>query len=198
MKMRLKYLTGNFKYQEPMSGQWFFVTRYDLLLKKLYRMYQQNGWPVGLSFEQEIEQQLCQNHPELCESDSPKLRRRRRLTWGDLMRGTRVLLSFKLAGSPIVEPEEADRRAALCAKCPANCQFDKPCGGICGELADMVRAAVGSRRTKSHDQLKACGICHCLLEAAVQIPLEHQCKGVTPEMKTDFAELGENCWKQCL
>lgn len=182
---------------DPMSQKWVRAPAYPQLMDKLYAMYRQNGWPIGLGFEQQVEQQLCERHPLECEPDSPKLRRRRRLTWGDLMRGTEVLLSYVAAGSPVVEVAEAERRAAICAGCPANTSFDKPCGGLCQRLVDMVRSAVGNRRTSHHDQLKACGVCHCLLEAAVQMPLEHQCKGVTEEMKVEFAEYSA-CWKKCV
>ena len=200
-KLRLKHYQipagGMWHYPEPHSGKIISTVTYDNLLRILYELYRKNGWPIGLDFENEVEARLCVQHPSECEIDVPKTRRRsRRMTWGDLMRGTRVLLSFKLAGSPIVPPEEAERRADICAACPENITFDKPCGGICAELMNLVRAVIGSRRTRQHDNLRACSICHCLLEAAVQIPLEHQCKGVTSEMKEQFSSL-QSCWKVC-
>lgn len=200
MKMRLKHhgipRGGDWKYFDPMSQKWILATRYDILIKRLHEMYRQNGWPIGLEFEQQVEKALCEKHPEECEPDSPKLRRRRKLTWGDLVRGTKVLLSYVLSGVPIVEPEEAERRAAICVTCPQNLDFDKPCGGVCAWLMALVRAVTKGRKTSVNDKLKACGICHCLLEGAVQIPLEHQCKGVTESMKSEFSEVG--CWKTCV
>jgi len=199
-KLRLRHYQipagGVWHYIEPISQKPFTAVTYDNLVSKLYDTYKKNGWPIGLDFENIIERQLCERHPTECEPDGPKPRRKRRMTWGDIMRGTMVLLSFKAAGSPLVPVEESERRAAICASCTENIKFSKPCGGLCAQLANAVRAVIGTRRTKVHDQLKACGICHCLLEAAVQIPLEHQCKGVTDAMKPQFAST-LRCWKQC-
>lgn len=199
MKLRLKHHQiprgGYWNILDPMDQKWVQAPMYSQLMDKLREKYRQNGWPIGLGFEQMIEAQLCDRHPLECEPDTPALRRKRRLTWGDLVRGTQVLLSYAAAGSPVVSVEESESRANICAPCPANVNFDKPCGGLCSWLVTLVRAAVGGRRTKRHDELKACGVCHCLLEAAVQMPLEHQCKAVTEEMKTEFAAY-QHCWKR--
>lgn len=201
IKMRLKHYQipagGMWYYFDPVSKQTFSAVTYDNLVNKLRDTYVKNGWPIGLDFENIIERGLCERHPTDCAPDGEKRRQKRRLTWGDLMRGTMVLLSFKAAGSPLVSVEESEQRAATCALCPENVTFDKPCGALCAPLLSAVRAVVGTRRTKVHDQLKACSICHCLLEAAVQIPLEHQCKGVTREMKEQFAGVSPACWKIC-
>lgn len=188
---------GTWYYVEPISGKTFTAVTYDNLVAKLIDTYQKNGWPIGLDFENAIERALCERHPADCVENIPGVtRRKRRLTWGDLMRGTLVLLSFKAAGSPLVSEEESERRAAICVRCPENVAFDKPCVGICERLAQAVRAVIGTRKTKVHSELKACGICHCLLEAAVQIPLEHQCKGVTESMREQFKTIPQ-CWKIC-
>ncbi len=174
MKQRLKHYQipagGMWYYFEPISQKTFQAVTYDNLVSKLYDLYRKNGYPIGLDFENIIERGLCERHPAECEPDGPKPRRKRRMTWGDLMRGTMVLISFKAAGSPLVPVEESERRAAICASCTENIEFAKPCGGLCSQLSNAVRAVIGTRRTKVHDQLKACGICHCLLEAAVQVP----------------------------
>jgi hypothetical protein len=202
VKLRLKHYNipagGMWYYNDPMSGKVVSAVTYDNLINKLYELYRVNGWPIGLDFENQVQAGLCDKHPGECAPElSTVRRRRRRMTWGDIMRGTAVLMSFKAAGSPIVDKEEANRRADICSACSENVEFDKPCGSVCDRLRDIVRSVIGQiPNTKAQSRLKACAICHCWLEAAVHIPLEHQCKGVTEEMKTAFAHV-PNCWKTC-
>lgn len=61
--------------------------------------------------------------------------------------------------------EEAERRASICASCPAN-QFPDKTGFI--EFSDNLAARMtGNKRTKLHAQLGNCGCCTCLLKSKV-------------------------------
>lgn len=90
----------------------------------------------------------------------------------DIARGTRTILNFKLAGSPLVTQEQADRRASICATCYLNVPYRMPCAGMCGELLEIVTAIVGGAKTAHHNDLNACAACKCSLPAKVWIPLD--------------------------
>jgi hypothetical protein len=155
-----------------------------------------NGVPVGVDFENEVESWAVLAHPDEAEVWDPEMPKKIRLGLDDILRGTRVLLAFKLAGSPLVPREEAERRAGICSRCYMNQGFSRPCA-TCGGLDELVRSLVGNQRTSQDDKLQACGVCHCMNKAQVWLPLEILAKGVTEEMKNQFAKMAEltGCWK---
>ena len=162
---------------------------------KLYR--KANAIPVGLAFEDELEQAVCEKYPQECSTYDPTIPVRKRLKFGDVLRGTMVMVSHKLAGSPLVDQAEANARAKTCSTCIYNIQFPMPCSGICAQLKSIVNNAVGNRSTPYDSENRSCGICGCHTSAAVHLPLEIQCIGVTTEQRAQFARV-EHCWKQCV
>ncbi len=202
MRLKLKNRSvipygGQWYYKDPHSGQEFRWYQFDVLVDKIRAHRQANNYPVGLEFEQEIENQVCINHPEEAEPFDPRIPRKRKFVIGDIIRGTSVMMQHWIAGSPLVERSEAERRAQICKRCTYNDDFSKPCSiGICGELKNVVSSIVNHQGTVYDKDLKACQLCGCFLQAAIWLPLEVQCTGVTPEMKEAFKVVPE-CWKQC-
>lgn len=187
---------GMWNFPDPRDGQLVQANRYDLLDQKLRKKSVSNGWPIGLGWDEWIEDILCKQHPSECAPEGQKLHKRRRMDLGDVLRGTTVMIAHKLAGSPLVEQAEADRRANICAQCPRNVIFAKPCSGICQELKDLASSTIGGRHVSAENKLEQCDICGCWLRVAVWFPLEIQCKGTTETQREDFAAT-QNCWKQC-
>lgn len=109
----------------------------------------------------------------------------------DIARGTRTILNFKLAGSPLVSQEEADRRAAICSTCYLNVPFRMPCAGMCGELLEVVEKVVGGVRTQNHNDLNACAACKCSLVAKVHVPLEIIKKTESDDINALYPDF---CW----
>lgn len=69
-------------------------------------------------------------------------------------------------GGEIVPLPEAERRAAICRDCPANCDTGKDCFNCA--LGGLIRLAVPpDRRLPS---LKICGHCSCDLQSKVNMP----------------------------
>lgn len=195
-KGRIPY-GGFYAVKDRLSGQVVKAGRFDLLLKGLITARKANGLPVGLEFEREVEQWVCQDYPAECEEFNPSIPRRpKALGFGDVLRGTQVMLGHWLAGRPIESREEAERRAAICAGCRYNVPVNFPCGGICSELREIVERVVGGKGTPYDGQLNSCFICGCNLRAAVWTTLEVQCKPVDEYMKAQFKSV-PNCWKQC-
>jgi hypothetical protein len=186
---------GGWSYVDPNGGQSFFYSRFDLLVDKVREYRRANNFPIGLGFEKEIEEQICLNHPDECESDDPRMPRRKQLGVSDIIRGSRVMLSFYQAGKPLVSREEAERRAQICMKCNFNAEFSRPCSGLCGELKDVVGVILNHTGTQYDPHLKSCHVCACFNAAQIWVPWEILDKGLTPEMREQF-ELVPRCWKK--
>jgi len=186
------------KVKDRLTGQLFTAVTWDHLLSKMIQARRANGVPVGLGFEDELETWAAQDHPDEAELWNPDMPRKTRLDLDTVVRGTKVLLAFKLAGSPLVSQEEAERRATICSRCYLNTSWSRPCS-VCKTLTDVVRSIVGNRTTSVDDKLFACNLCGCDNHAQVHLPLDILAKGVTPEMVKQFAVMAEvsNCWKQC-
>lgn len=181
---------GLWKYEHPVSHAKFSSPQLGAIKYSIRKHEEANGYPI--TSEADIESQLCENHPFSCSENPPVAPRRLHLN--DILRGTRVIASFKLAGSPLVAQEEAERRAGICINCPRNVDYAKPCSGICQELLDLVKSVVGGAATKYDSMLKACDICGCSNAAQVHVPAEFLAKGVTDEMMVQFRTI-PNCWK---
>lgn len=191
---------GTWNFTDPHSGQQFSHYQLEGLLDKIRAHRLANGFPIGLEFEKEVEQQLCLNHAQECDDLPEGLPYRTNLTLQDVIRGSSVMMRFYAQGKPMVSREEAERRAAICVKCPLNDNYSKPCSvGICKELKDIVSAVVGHTGTRFDVDLKSCRICRCLNQASIWLELDTQCPSLTDEMKTQFKYAKEKwgCWKVC-
>lgn len=183
---------GLWKFVHPVSGT-VFTSPQIRALKAAVRSHEEaNGY--ALSTDEDVEGQLCQNHLASCGSNPPRDHTTVSLNLADIVRGTKVLAKFKLAGSPLVAPETAERRAYICSTCKKNVNYSKPCSGICQELIDVVKGLVGDVSTSYDDKLKACAICACSNAAQVHVPIEFLQAGVTEQMMAEFA-LVPDCWK---
>lgn len=189
---------GGYRIKDPLSGQELSGTTFDQVLAKAVASRKANGLPIGLEFADEVESWCCASQPVECKDVDPLKPRKKRLTLDDMIRGAKVLISFKLGGSRTVSREEAERRAAICAKCYMNSGYQRPCS-VCHELSDLVRSITGGHQTSLDKKLFACHVCGCSLPAAVWLTLEDQCKVVDEEMRKEFHYMKEvaGCWKTC-
>lgn len=185
---------GGWFWKDPVSGVEVRGTNFDMVLQFAIKERQANGIPIGLDFERELERDLCASKPDECEYVDPAIPRKKRLSFADVLNGTRVLLNFKLAGSPLVDHQEANRRASICATCPFNVQFDRPCIR-CGDLQDIVLKIIGGQGTPYDDNNKSCSLCGCYTAAHVWLPYSILETGLSDDMKKAFASL-PFCWKR--
>lgn len=190
---------GLWSYRDPFTGTVLSAVTWENLIRIATEHRRANGNPIGAGFEQEVESQLCLNHPDECDGVDELQLKKHELTLSDILHGTRVMISQGLSGNQLVPVEEAMRRGAICKACPLNSSFIKPCSGICPELKELVRRITDAYGTEYDRYMHSCRICHCFLEAAIKLPLEVQCVGVTDEMKRQFAIAKDRygCWKQC-
>lgn len=196
-KNRVPY-GGLWQVKDPLTGLHLSAGTFQALLKKAVAGRKANGFPIGLDFESEVESWCCAAQPVECKDVDPLRPKRKRLSLDDVVRGAKVLLSFKRGGSRVVSVEEAERRAAVCVRCPLNSGYQRPCN-VCRELGDLVVSITGGWTTSVDERLHVCHVCGCALRAAVWMELEDQCKGVDQEMRREFNYMKEvaGCWKSC-
>lgn len=173
---------------------------FENLFNRAVAYRKSNSIPIGLDFEQEIEDEVCRRYPSECEvnrrtlgipSISPGLY--------DVVRASAVMINHKVNAGELVSQEEANARALTCRNCPLRSQMTLPCSRCISALENVVGWVTGSRGTPYDEKLSACGICKCYLSASVWLPLSTQCIGVDDEMreKFKFAKQHWSCWKDC-
>lgn len=196
-EMKLESLTkvppGLFRYRHPVSGHEEAFHSWQLLRAWVDSHCAGNGFaPVT---DEEIQQQICERMgpkiaKQYCTGDGVTVDGVS-LGWKDILTGTKVLASFLLAGRPLVDAAEAERRAAICKTCSRNVNFAKPCGGLCGELQEAVEAIVGANGTIHDLDLGACSVCKCHLKSKCWIPLEILKKSESDEHQAEYPAA---CW----
>lgn len=188
---------GLYQLNLPDKGMVGRGTALGMLLDNIKAYRRANGIPIGLDFENEVEAEVCKFYPQECFDCSPLVPNTAiRLSIDDVVAGTKTMLRFKLAGSPLVDQAEADRRAAICSKCAYNGQITTPCSG-CDAIKKAVISLIGDVKTAYDDRLQSCMICHCFNAAAVWLPLEIQSQSWREIQKQQFqaAKESNSCWK---
>lgn len=192
------------KFQVPPSGyQWIDPDTGAMISARCYDHFvdlvnsHRQGNDLSLIPESDMQHQNCSRlsgsaFTQFCMSDAPiSTVDGVRLHATDIARGTKAILAFKMARSPLVSHEEAERRAAICQRCPYNAPYRMPCNGMCGELLGIVKAIVGGERTSNDDKLHACAVCKCSLAAKVHVPKNILDKADTKEIKESYPN---DCW----
>ncbi len=186
---------GGFRYTQPETKMFFRTVTWRDLVQLVHQHRRANNLPVGLFFEQEIEQQLCgELPPGWCrEPTVPPSPGRGALTLKEIILGTKTLASWVMGGGKRVELQEANRRASICVGCPMN-QEIADCSA-CNEttLRAAVELVTSGGVTDQEGKLKACAVCGCSNKAQVWLPLDILQKHLPDEMN---ARLPDICWKK--
>lgn len=173
---------------------------WDVLYDNVVKWRKANGLPIGLDFEQELVNALCEKYgSEYCKSDDPRAPIPiRQLNMSQVFTGTAVAVKYVTAGMPLESREEAERRASICSTCKLNVFFSKGCGGgICGKLLTLVQSVIGAQGTTHDDHLESCLICGCFLKVAVWIPAKLQWDALPEFQKIQYeTNAPSNCWKK--
>ncbi len=186
---------GEYRWRDPITNVEVVGTHWNMLMNRIYDERRANGIPCGIEFEKEVEEALCRDYPAECEINDPRFpRHKARLGFSEIIAGTRLLLKVKLGNVPLVQQEEANRRANICATCPFNIEFQRPCAGLCGELYSLVKSIIGAASVAGEERLRSCSLCGCFLGAAVWLPVDVQRSVLTDDQKMQFDNV-PNCWK---
>lgn len=182
---------GAWSYKQAESGRTFRSHSLLWLVQDVKKHRIANNYPIGVEFEEEIEDQICGRNPELCGVPNSPMSDLA-LSLSDVWRGTKALIA-KLTGQiSLVDEQTANMRATICADCPANKKFRIPCGSLCDGFAAFVNGIIGGKKTNVHERLHSCAVCKCYISAMVWFPSDYLQRALSPEMR---AKTPERCWK---
>ena len=184
--------SGGYTYTQEETGHKLMADSFTQLVTRVIAHRKANNLPIPFNIEDVVEEDLCAQRGELCESvESPnKPLSGQPLTLDSVVRVTRTLFA---AGKRRVARAEAEQRALICTVCSDNV---KP-QGCTGCRSSLVKKAisfiVGARKTPHDDQLHSCKHCGCFNAAQIWIPKNALQKTIT---KAENESLPEHCWKK--
>lgn len=184
-------------YVQPESGRIFHHYAKRPFLDAIRDHRLANEYPISATWVQEIEDEMCRDHPEWGNSVCRRIGAKpglRLLSFAATMSFLQMLGKWVTDGAPYVEQEVAEERAAICASCPNNVYSEFGCGNCTTKIQQIISVIGGKRSTLLDDKLHSCSICSCNLKAAVHFPLESQESNLTPEMKQELNAV-LYCWK---
>lgn len=163
---------------------------------KIRKHYSDNGYLLPEDYKQKAQDQWCRTAPPgFCqyENGTGYTGANVNITLNDLLNGMNVLVAIAKEPDPLVDQSEADRRAAICAACPANVFVPgcAPCVGI----SNLVVGIKGKKTTRADAFLKTCGLCKCSNEAQVWVKHEILMKGTDGATLMEMKRVNEECWK---
>lgn len=181
-------------YVHESTGMTIKAKSWNELVKRVRTYRLANGISLGPNFEETVGETVCKQQgwgAPVCMEQAPPTVEKRQLGTMDVVNFLKVVKHWLFHNPTLVEAEEADRRAAICATCPYNVEATGcfGCTNIAGLMFDVIK-----ERATSHDgQLKNCQVCGCVNRAQVWVPRETLDQGVTPEMREEFPA---HCWKK--
>ena len=170
----------------PVTGETVEGGDFWDMVKKCERAISIRGLVPPVDLIQQIENALCERlagHTQCVPCSSVK----QTLGFGEIVRWVKAMYNFATHSKfQLVDQEEAERRAKICAACPHQISTSG-CWG-CKGIAGMVPAIAGARKTSYDAQLKACGICGCFNAVSVHLPLDVQ--------QDSHLSFPDHCWKK--
>jgi hypothetical protein len=130
------------------------------------------GITPPVDFVSQIEHNLCDRmaghvHCVSCTQE------KQTLGFSQIVRWVKAMYHFAKDNKfQLVDQEEAERRAKICAACPHQIATSG-CWG-CKGIAGMLPQIAGAKTTSYDQQLKACGICGCYNAVSVHLPVDAQ------------------------
>lgn len=162
------------------GGDWFD------LVKNCEKLIMLRGLVPPTDIVSQIENALCQRlagNANCVPCNSVK----QTLGFGEIVRWVKAMYNFATKSQfQLVDQQEAERRAKICAACPHQIPTSG-CWG-CKGIAGMLPAIAGASSTSYDGQLKACGVCGCYNAVSVHLPLEVQ--------QDSHLNFPDHCWKK--
>lgn len=162
---------GDWRYEQPETGMKFrsqhwkelqgFVWDYRNSVPEL-QLDTTGGWVTRFWSN------VCeQNHYYDCiDAENPG----RYPNLSDAWNWVKSMEDWRKTGFDTVPQEEAERRAAICAKCPHN-RIISGCWG-CKGVGEQVSKLSGGKTTSIDQNLHMCDVCLCVIKAKVHLPRE--------------------------
>ena len=149
------------------------------------KLLHSKGIMPPVDFVSQIEHNLCDR---LAGNTNcvPCSKSKQTLGFAQIVRWVRAMYHFARTNKfQLVDQEEAERRAKICAACPYQIATSG-CWG-CKGIAGMLPQIAGARKTSYDSQLKACGVCGCFNSVSVHLPIDSQ--------GGEDLEFPDFCWK---
>jgi hypothetical protein len=177
---------GGWTVKCPITGEVIEGGDFGDMVRNCERKILEQGLIPPTDIIQQIENALCERlagYRQCVPCSSVK----QTLGFGEIVRWVRAMYFFATKSHfQLVDQEEAERRAKICAACPHQISTSG-CWG-CKGIAGMLPAISGARKTSYDAQLKACGVCGCYNAVSVHLPLS-----VQQDASLDFPS---HCWKK--
>lgn len=161
-----------YRYMERATGHRFEATSYVELISLVVLHRQYKGLPTE-TVDHDVQDQMCLSldlrycHPLPGETYQPVKDLSHGLHTEMALSANATITSFVKGGFRFCEPEEAERRAAICRSCP----FNKPSSGCtCHAVYRLIEATIPKARM--HPGISVCMACGCSLQAKVNLPAE--------------------------
>jgi hypothetical protein len=183
---------GEFRYQQPETGFKVQTRSWSQMLQQVHSHRVANfgcdiqeGWQARLEHDYCLQNNLdgtqwCSDEKYYAPDES------RPLHWSDIQRFLFSMIQWVAGGRKLVEQDEAERRAAICATCPKNVDLHVACPS-CVKLDALIAETKGDRATSLDASLRNCEVCRCHNSTAVFFPLE--------SMSNKGLNFPDHCWK---
>ena len=158
-------------YAWPVEATKTVVVSYGFktLIEAAHKHLKANDIPLPVDLERSMNEHACAQFPENCQELDPDAERKVSL-WMLAKKFFTAVISAATTG--LVDQDEAERRASICAVCPHN----KPqelnfCSGC--HTAKFVRdaaEALSTRHTSFDNRLDTCELCSCSLKLKCHVP----------------------------
>lgn len=198
MIMHLKDLgtspPGDWKFTQKESGFSMRAVTFGSLLNKISQHRANMSYPHVsdgyATLAEELEDQICQamspsDQVANCEMG---LHTPTSVDWKKVGKFLKTMVDWATGhGLKPVSQEEAERRAAICVKCPLNVGMSG-CG-VCRQGLQAIRVGILNKQTSHDAGLRACGVCGCDNKLQVHVPIS--------VLKTngDYKYPEDWCWK---
>ncbi len=159
---------GGFRFVDPDTGYHYNhnYKTFEELEMAVQQYRQQNKLPRIRKFRAVWEHYVCENVPGMkgrCCQVGEVVKRSFEQYYNGGKSFVKAILSGKAA---FVDQKTADRRAAVCKECDQN--VVNTGHSVAHYYSDaFIKANVGARKSKFHDELHTCKICTCILKAKV-------------------------------
>jgi hypothetical protein len=168
---------GEWKWTEPLTGFTIRGRGWSKFLSDVHNHRVANiGCDISDGWQERFQSDYCtQNgleNTQWCQDEkyyAPD--ESRPLHWSDIQRFLFSMIQWVAGGRKLVEQDEAERRAAICATCPKNVDLHIACPS-CVKLDALIAETKGDRATSLDASLRNCEVCRCFLPTKVWYPTE--------------------------
>jgi hypothetical protein len=196
LHLRNEVPPGGFRYTERETGRLIQSPSWNDLISDVKKHRIANNIPIGLEFEKEVEEQLCQILPAgSCIRDNDSKDSFGPVTLEQFKRGSATLFEWWSSGRQTVDDGTAEARTKICASCQFNQKVANCASCSLGFLHTLVERIFGNKRIKGFELLHGCQICGCANKVAVAIPLDILQRNMPDDLNS---KLPSFCWKKKL